>query len=76
MRIVGRRSMPLPSLHPSGAKLRTAAQINEAFWALLPGGHIGVPKGLYRFRTLEEMNQQEARWIAEAMAEARTSRPE
>lgn len=74
MRTVGRRSMPLPSLRPSAANLRAAGRINDAATALLPGGRIAAPKGLYRFRTLDEKNEQEARWVAEAIAQARASR--
>jgi hypothetical protein len=44
--------------------------------ALLPGGRIAAPKGIYRFRTLDEANRQQAAWLAEAMAEARAARRE
>jgi hypothetical protein len=62
--------MPLPSLRPSAEGLRAAARINDALVALLPRGRRGVPKGVYRFRILDEMNEQEAKWLAAAMAEA------
>ena len=74
MRTVGRRSMPLPSLRPSAARLRAAARINDALTALLPGGRIAAPKGLYRWRSLDEANERQRTWLAETMAAARASR--
>ncbi len=74
MRTVGRRSIPALSLHPSAANLRAAARINDSLKALLPGGRIAAPKGLYRWRSLDEANERQRTWLAEAMAEARTSR--
>ena len=69
MKIVGHRSMPELALHPSAERLRAAAAINDALPALLPGGRIAAPKGLYRFRTMDEANRQQEVWLAEAMAE-------
>lgn len=66
--------MPLPTLRPSGENLRAAAQINDALVALLPGGRIAAPKGLYRWRSLDEANEQQRTWLAEAMARARAPR--
>jgi len=74
MKSVGRRSMPSPSLHPSAEQLRAACAINDALHALLPEGRIAAPKGIYRWRTLDEANRQQEAWIAEAMAEARPAR--
>jgi hypothetical protein len=36
--------------------------------SILPGGRIAAPKGVYRFRTLDEANRMEAQWLAEWMA--------
>ena len=74
MRTVGRRIVPEPALHPSAERLRAAAAINEPLSALLPGGRTAVPKGVYRFRTLDEANRQQAEWLAQAMAEAHLAR--
>ena len=41
--------------------------------ALLPGGRTAVPKGVYRYRTLDEADRQLQRWIAQAMADARAA---
>jgi len=73
-RTVGSRSLPAPGLHPSAEQLKAAYAVNEPLRALLPDGTIAAPKGIYRFKTLEEANRQQAAWLAEAMAEARQSR--
>jgi hypothetical protein len=66
--------MPAPALRPSAARLKDACAVNDPLPALLPGGRIAAPKGIYRFRTLEEANRQQEAWLAEAMAEARAAR--
>jgi hypothetical protein len=70
-RTVGRRSLPLPSLHPSAEQLKAAYAVNEPLRALLPDGRIAAPKGVFRFRTRADANRQQEAWLAEAMAEAR-----
>ena len=74
MRTVGRRVVREPALRPSAEQLRAAAAINETLDALLPGGRTAAPKGVYRFRTMDEANRQQAAWLAEAMAEAHLAR--
>ncbi|MGQ0545036.1 MAG: hypothetical protein ACT4P3_06820 [Betaproteobacteria bacterium] len=74
MKSVGRRSMPTPSLRPSAEQLRAAYAVNDPLRALLPGGRIAAPKGIYRWRTLEEANRQQDAWLAEAMAQAGAAR--
>ena len=69
MRTVGRKIIREPALRPSAELLRTAATINDTLKAILPGGRTCMPKGVYRFRTLEEANQQQAEWLARSMAE-------
>ncbi len=71
MRTVGRRIVREPASRPSAELLRTAATINDSLKAILPGGRTCVPKGVYRYRTLEEANLQQADWLAQAMAENR-----
>lgn len=74
MKSVGRRSLPEPALQPSAERLRAACAINEPLARLLPDGRVAAPKGVYRFRTMDEANRQEETWLAEAMAEARAVR--
>ena len=69
MRTVGRKIVREPALRPSAELLRTAATINDTLKAMLPGGRTCVPKGVYRYRTLEEANHQQANWLAQSMAE-------
>jgi hypothetical protein len=74
MKTVGHRTLPKLMSHPSGELLKFAAAVNDPVAALLPGGKIAAPKGIYRFRTLEDMNRQQDAWLAEAMAEAAAQR--
>lgn len=74
MKSIGRRSFPQLALHPSGARLRAACAVNDPVSALLPGGRVAAPKGVYRFRTMDEANRQQAAWLAQAMAEAYAAR--
>lgn len=74
MRSVGRRSAPELALRPSGELLRAAAAINEPLRSLLPGGRIAAPRGVYRFRTMDEANRQQEAWLAQAMAGTRSAR--
>ena len=69
MRTVGRKIIREPALRPSAELLRTAATINDTLNAILPGRRTCMPKGVYRFRTLEEANQRQAEWLAQSMAE-------
>jgi hypothetical protein len=76
MRTVGHRLWPELAARPSGERLRAAAAINEPLAKLLPGGRIAAPKGIFRFRTLDDANRQQQSWLAEAMAEAQALRAE
>ena len=69
MRTVGRKVVREPELRPSAELLRAAATINDTLKVMLPGGRTCMPKGVYRYRTLEEANRQQAEWLAHAMAE-------
>jgi hypothetical protein len=71
---VGRRTIPLPALRPSAALLKAACAVNEPLKALLPGGRIAAPKGIFRFRTMAEANRQQEIWLADAMASMRRRR--
>ncbi len=73
-KIVGRRTLPQPSLRPSAQQLKAAYAVNLPIAALLPNGRIAAPKGIFRFATMEESNRRQEQWLAEAMAEARTLR--
>ena len=74
MKILGTRFLPQPETRPSGELLEYAAAVNDPLPSLLPGGRTATPKGVYRFRTLEEMNRQDEAWLAHAMAEATARR--
>lgn len=74
MRTVGRKIIREPALRPSAELLRVTATINETLGALLPGGRTCMPKGVYRFQTLDEANRKQADWLAQAMAETYLAR--
>ncbi|MBI1731292.1 MAG: hypothetical protein HYR49_00805 [Gammaproteobacteria bacterium] len=50
--------------------------INELSSGLVPGGRTTAPKGVRRFRTLDEGNKIQAQWLAERMAELSRERSE
>lgn len=69
MRIVGRKSEPLPTPLASGEALMRAASFNEMMQSIMPYGKIGcIPKGIYRFKTHEEANRQQDECLARHMA--------
>lgn len=69
MRIVGRKSEPLPTLAASGEALMRAASFNEMMQSIMPYGKIGyIPKGIYRFKTHEEANRQQDECLVRHMA--------
>ena len=74
MKTVGHRIIPSLSPTPSAERLRAACRINEMTASFVPGAQIAAPKGVYRFRTLEEANRMEAKWLAEWMAQLTASR--
>ena len=74
MRIVGRKSEPLPSLAASGAALMRAASFNEMMQSIMPYGKMGcIPKGIYRFKSHEEANRQPDDCLVRHMAKIQTA---
>jgi len=69
MRIVGRKSEPLPTSSASGEALMRAASFNEMMQSIMPYGKIGcIPKGIYRFKNHEEANRQQEECLVRHMA--------
>jgi hypothetical protein len=69
MKTVGHRSDPPIAPEPSGALLLECARAMEAM-RKLPGGDLRfIPKGVYRFGTLEEADRHWGECLARAMAE-------
>lgn len=66
-RTVGRRSSPI-RLRPSGDALRVGIRFVEEFRAVGTAG-VGLSKGVYRYRTHEEMNRADDERIARALAD-------
>jgi hypothetical protein len=69
MRIVGKRKERAISLAASGELLLEGARFNDEIHRI-PGGDItGMPKGVYRFKTHAEANQQQEAAIIAGMVE-------
>jgi len=68
MRVVGnRRERPL-EFHASAHLLAQGAKFNEEIQRLPGGGSTYIPKGIYRYATLEDANRHWERCVAEGMA--------
>ncbi|MFM9884050.1 MAG: hypothetical protein ACKVQT_13585 [Burkholderiales bacterium] len=57
MRVIGKRTIRSPGLMPSAEALRIAAVHQETGQALAAVVTTGIPKGIYRFKSHEEMNR-------------------
>jgi hypothetical protein len=68
MKTVGHRIEPPLAKAPSGERLMECARVMEALRAF-PGGDVAfIPKGVYRFMTLEDADRHWEVCLAEAMA--------
>jgi hypothetical protein len=69
MRTVGQKIERPLSANASGELLREAAAFNETLQNAFPSGKIThTPKGVYRFASHEEANQQDEIYLAQHMA--------
>ena len=69
MKTVGHRIDPPLASEPSGELLSRSARAMEALRAF-PGGDVAfIPKGVYRFRTLEDADRHWQECLARAMAD-------
>jgi hypothetical protein len=68
MRTIGKRSVPHPRPKPSAAGLRAAAVHQRTCQALAAIATNGILKGIYRFKTHEEMNRFDEEAQARAIA--------
>ncbi|MFI5350084.1 MAG: hypothetical protein ACHQ2Z_11105 [Elusimicrobiota bacterium] len=68
MRIIGRRREAPLSFSASGALLAQGARFNDELHGLPTGDGVGIPKGLYRFRTHEEAAAHAQKFLIERIA--------
>ncbi|WP_154715814.1 hypothetical protein [Sterolibacterium denitrificans] len=68
MKTIGRRKERPIGRFASGALLAEGARFNEEIHRLPTGGTTFVPKGIYRFKTLEEADQHRLDCLARGMA--------
>ncbi len=68
MRKIGQRVPSQPGLKPGGDGLRLAGIHQRTGQALAALATTGIPKGIYRFATHEEMNRHSDEALARAIA--------
>jgi hypothetical protein len=68
MKRVGTRRIATPAVSPSAAALRAAAVHQASGRALAALATTGIPKGIYRFASHEEMNRATDEAMARAIA--------
>lgn len=69
MRQIGSRFISQPGLTPSGANLALAAEHQRTGAALAAVSTTGIVKGIYRFKSHEEMNRATDEALVRAVAE-------
>lgn len=68
MRNIGQRTPGKPGRNPSGDSLRLAGVHQRTGQALAALATTGIPKGIYRFATYDEMNRHSEEALARAIA--------
>lgn len=74
MKTVGRRIERPIGLLPSGVLLAEGARFNDELRRLPTGDTTLIPKGVYRFKTHEEANQQQENCLLQGMAKTALAR--
>lgn len=74
MKAVGRRIERPIGLLPSGVLLAEGARFNDELRRLPTGDTTLIPKGVYRFKTHEEANQQQENCLLQGMAKTALAR--
>jgi len=67
---VGNRKEIEITFHASAENFLEGCRYNDSLHALADGNHIGIPKGVYFFRTLEEADRQRMDYLVETIAAA------
>jgi hypothetical protein len=67
MRVVGKRRLRKVEVRASGALLAETARFNQGIERFPELASTFIPKGLYRFRTLEEADAHRVRCLAQGM---------
>lgn len=74
MRIVGHRKERALTFSASARLLTEGARFNDEMHRLPTGDKTFVPKGVYRFKTLDDANRHEAECLAVGMARVARNR--
>ena len=67
MRVIGQRKTPAITFSASAALLVEGAHFNEEIHRLPTGNSTHIPKGIYRFKSLEEANRHQQECLIEGM---------
>lgn len=74
MRIVGTRKIRPIGGSPSADQLLRGALFNDEIHRLPTGTLTRIPKGVYRYKTHEEANADQDRWLCDLMLYIRNER--
>lgn len=69
MRTIGNRKIPDISLKASGELLKVGCLFNDEIHKLPTGNKTFIPKGIYRFKSMEEMDEFDKAALAKGMAQ-------
>ena len=69
MRTIGKRREPEISLRATGELLKMGCFFNDEIHKMPTGNRTFIPKGLYRFKNLEEMEAFDKECLAKGMAQ-------
>lgn len=67
MKVVGRRRLRVPQATPSGELLAESARLLDGVERYPEFASTFIPKGVYRFRTLDEADAHRTRCLVEGM---------
>ena len=74
MKTIGHRKERPIGILPSGALLAEGARFNDELQRLPTGDTTLIPKGVYRFKTHKEANQQQEDCLVQGMAKTALER--
>lgn len=75
MRTIGHRKEPPITFSASAALLVEGARFNNEIHRLPTGNTTCIPKGVYRFKTLEEANRHDVDCMVASMTRTARTRP-
>ena len=74
MRIIGHRKERPITFSASALLLKEGARFNDEIHRLPTGNATFIPKGVFRFKSHEDANQQQLNWLIAGMAKVAMER--